>query len=336
MRPSIYVTQPIAPGALERLRSLCEVELNPDPLHIPTETELVAAVQRSDILLCLLHDRITAGVIRANPALKAIASMTITPADIDVDAATALGIPVTTIPSALLDDPTADLAWALLMAVARRVAESDRKARAGIVPGSQSMYYVGSDVSGRTLGILGAGGVGREMARRALGFKMPVLYHDPRRLDADVERSLNMTWTSFDDVLRRSDFVSLHVALSPRTRHLVDARALSLMQPHAFLINTSRGPIVDEQALIEALEARRIRGAGLDVFETEPDIDPRLLAAANVVVTAHMGSATLRVRSAMAEQVVDNVAAIVAGRRPPNCWNAGIYAGPDERAEAAT
>ena len=326
MRPRIYVTQPIPPGALERLHGLCEVELNPDPLHIPTEAELIAAVKRADILLCLLHDRVTAAVIKANPALKAIASMTITPADIDVAAATALGIPVTTIPSALLDAPTSDLAWALLMSGARRVAESDRKARAGIIPGSQSMYYVGSDVSGRTLGILGAGGVGREMARRAAGFKMQVLYHDPRRLDPDVERGLAMTWTGFDDVLRRADFVSLHVALNERTRHLVDARALSLMQPHAFLVNTSRGPIVDEQALIEALEARRIAGAGLDVFETEPDIDPRLLALPNVVVTAHMGSATLRVRSAMADKVVDNVAAIVAGKRPSNCWNADIYA----------
>jgi glyoxylate reductase len=326
MRPRIYVTQPIPPGALERLHNLCEVELNPDPLHIPAEGELIAAVKRADILLCLLHDRVTAAVIRANPALKAIASMTITPADIDVAAATALGIPVTTIPSALLDDPTSDLAWTLLMAVARRVAESDRKARAGIIPGSQSMYFVGSDVSGRTLGILGAGGVGREMARRAAGFKMPVLYHDPRRLDPEVERSLNMTWTSFEDVLRRSDFVSLHVALNERTRHLIDARALSLMQPHAFLVNTSRGPVVDEAALIEALEGKRIAGAGLDVFETEPYIDPRLLALSNVVVTAHMGSATLRVRSAMADQVVDNVAAIVAGKRPPNCWNAVIYA----------
>jgi glyoxylate reductase len=327
MRPRIYVTQPIASAALERLRTLGEVALNPDPLHIPTEGELIAAVQRCDILVCLLHDRITARVVQANPDLRAIASMTITPADIDVAAATALGIPVTTIPSALLDDPTADLAWALLMAVARRVAESDRKARAGIIPGSQSIYFVGADVSGRTLGIVGAGGVGRAMARRALGFGMPVLYHDPRRLDPAVERELNMTWVGFEEVLQRSDFVSLHVALNERTRHLIDARALALMAPHAFLINTSRGPVVDEPALIAALEQNAIAGAGLDVFETEPDIDPRLLARDNVVVTAHMGSATRRIRGAMAELVVDNVAAIAAGRRPPNCWNAGIYAG---------
>ncbi|MGH8638460.1 MAG: 2-hydroxyacid dehydrogenase [Burkholderiales bacterium] len=327
MRPRIYITQPIAPGAMERLRTLGEVDLNPDPLHIPTEPELIAAVERCDILLCLLHDRITAAVTAANPALRAIASMTITPANIDVAAATAHRIPVTTIPSALLDDSTADLAWALLMTVARRVSESDRKARQGIIPGAQSMYFTGADVSGRTLGILGAGGVGREMARRALGFKMPVLYHDPRRLSPEQERELNLTWVGFDDVLRRSDFLSLHVALTEKTHHLIDARALSLLQPHAFLINAARGPVVDEQALIAALENGKIAGAGLDVFETEPDIDPRLLALPNVVVTAHMGSATVRLRAAMADVVVGNVAAIVAGHRPPNCWNAEIYAG---------
>lgn len=327
MRPRIYVTQPIAPAAVERLRELCEVEINPDPLHIPSEAELIAAVQRNDILFCLLHDQVTAAVVRANPRLRAIVSTTITPANIAVEDASEQRIPVTTIPSALLDDSTADLAWALLMAVARRVAESDRKAREGIVPGSQSMHFAGADVSGRTLGILGAGGVGREMARRALGFKMTVLYYDPRRLEPDAERALNLTWVGFDQVLRRSDFVSLHVALSPATRHLIDARALSLMQAHAFLVNTSRGPVVDEAALIEALRERRIAGAGLDVFETEPAIDPRLLAAPNVVVTAHMGSATRRLRADMANVAVDNVVAIVAGRRPPNCWNPGIYAG---------
>jgi glyoxylate reductase len=327
MRYRIYVTQPIPSAAMERLRTLGEVDCNRDPLHIPDEQELIAAARRCDVLVCLLHDRVTAAVIRANPALKAIASMTITPADIDVDAATEAGIPVTTIPSVMLDDSTADLAWALMMAVARRVAESDRKARQGIIPGSQSIYFMGSDVSGRTLGILGAGGVGRAMARRALGFGMPVLYHDPRRLAASQERELNLTWVEFDDVFGRSDFVSLHVALNAATRHLVDARTLSLMQPHAFLINSSRGPVVDEQALIDALERKAIAGAGLDVFETEPQIDPRLLAMDHVVVTAHMGSATTRLRTAMAQVVVDNVAAIVAGERPPNCWNAGIYAG---------
>jgi glyoxylate reductase len=326
MRPKVYITQPIPAGALERLRGICEVALNSDPLHIPSEQELIAAVRGSDILFCLLHDRITEAVIAANPNLRAVASMTITPADIDVEAATARGIPVTVIPALLLNDATADMGWCLLMTVARRVAEADRAVRAGVVPGAQSLYFSGSPVSGRTLGIVGLGGVGSEMARRALGFKMQVLYHDPRRAAAEQERELGLTWVPFEELLRRSDFVSLHVALSERTRHLIDAKALAAMQAQAFLINTSRGPVVDEEALIAALQAGEIAGAGLDVYETEPDIDARLRALPNVVLTAHMGSAIAPLRAAMAEVVVDNIEAIVQGRQPPHCWNAAALA----------
>ena len=326
MRPKVYITQPIPARALERLQAICEVALNSDPLHIPSEQELIAAVRECDILLCLLHDRVTEAVIAANPRLRAVASMTITPADIDVAAATARGIPVTVIPALLLNDATADMAWCLLMTVARRVAEADRAVRAGTVPGAQSLYFSGSPVSGRTLGIVGLGGVGSEMARRALGFKMQLLYHDPRRASAEQERELGLTWVSFEEILRRSDFVSLHVALSERTRHLIDAKALASMQPHAFLINTSRGPVVDEEALIAALQAGEIAGAGLDVYETEPDIDARLRALPNVVLTPHMGSAIAPLRAAMAEVVVDNIEAIVQGRQPPHCWNAAALA----------
>ena len=333
MRPRVFITQPIAAGALQRLHAMAAVEMNPDPLHIPSIEELVRAVQRCDILYCMLHDRVPRRVIEANPALRAIVSTTITPADIDVAAATARGIPVTVIPAALLDDATADLAWALLMAVARRVAEADRAARSGVIPGSQSSYFEGAGVSGKTLGLLGRGGVGREMAARARGFKMKLLYHDPRRLPVPDEQALGLEWASFEDVLRRADFVSLHVGLDPTTRHLVDARALGLMKPGAFLINTARGAIVDEEALIAALEGGRIAGAGLDVFETEPGIDPRLLARSNVVVTAHMGSAIRELRTVMADVVVDNIAAIVAGRRAPNCCNPEVYARPGDTKE---
>lgn len=326
MRPRVFITQPIAEGALQRLRTIADVAMNADPLHICSVDELSAALEHCDILYCMLHDRVPRAVIEANPALKAIVSTTITPADIDVAAATALGIPVTTVPAALLNDATADLAWALLMAVARRVCEADRAARSGVVPGSQSSYFEGTGVSGKTLGLLGVGGVGREMAARALGFKMRTLYHDPRRLPADDEQALRLQWVDFEDVFRMSDFVSLHVALTPQTRHLVGARALALMKPSAFLVNTARGAIVDESALIAALEAGTIAGAGLDVFETEPGIDARLLARPNVVVTAHMGSAVRELRAVMAEIVVDNIAAIIAGRRAPNCWNPEVYA----------
>ena len=327
MRPRIFITQPIDESALLRLRAIAAVEINPDPLHILSFEELERAIKVCDILYCMLHDRVPGALIAANPHLQAIVTTTITPADIDIAAATAMGIPVTTVPAALLNDATADLAWALLMAVARRVSEADRAARAGIIPGSQSSYFEGAGVSGKTLSLLGMGGVGREMAARALGFKMQTVYHDPRRLTAAEEEALRLKWVSFDEVFGLGDFVSLHVALNPQTLHLVDARALALMKPSAYLINTARGAIVDEAALIAALECSSIAGAGLDVFETEPGIDARLLARANVVVTAHMGSAVRELRAAMAGIVVDNIEAIIAGRPAPNCWNSAVYAG---------
>ena len=329
MRPRVFITQPVAPSAVERLRQVAEVHLNPDPLHIVTKGELLAAVRAHDVLFCLLHDRVDCDVIAANPNLRVIASTTITPADIDIAVATRLHIPVTVIPSHLLDDATADLAWALLFAVGRRVAEADRAARAGTIPGSQSSYLEAGGVSGKTLGLIGVGGVGRAMARRASGFPLRVLYHDPRRLAPADEKLLGLTWSPFDELLAGSDFVSIHANLSPQTRHLIGARELGLMKPTACLINTARGPIVDEHALIRALTERRIAGAGLDVFEHEPGIDPALLALPSTVITPHMGSAVTELREAMANVAVDNIFAVLDGRQPPNCWNAEIYAAPN-------
>jgi glyoxylate reductase len=326
MRPRVYITQPVAESAIERLREAADVDLNRDPLHIATKPELMEAARTHDVVFCLLHDRIDRDIINANPELKMIASMTITPADIDTAAATARGIPVTTVPSPLLDDSTADLAWALMLSVARRVAEGDRLIRSGIIPGSQSCYMEGGGVSRRTLGILGMGGVGRAAARRAAGFSMKVIYHDPKRLPEGEESALGVTWVSLDDLFRTADIVSVHVALNPKTRHLVGAREFALMKPTAYFVNTARGPIVHEEALIEALEAKRIAGAGLDVYEREPDIDPRFIALSNVVMTPHTGSADRELRSAMANVAVDNILAVLAGREPPNCWNREIYA----------
>lgn len=325
MRPRVYITQPVAESAIRRLREAADVDLNRDPLHIATKPELMEAARTHDVVFCLLHDRIDRDIINANPGLKMIASMTITPADIDTAAATERGIPVTTVPSPLLDDATADLAWALMLSVARRVAEGDRLIRSGIIPGSQSCYMEGGGVSRRTLGILGMGGVGQEAARRAVGFKMKVIYHDPKRLTEDEERALGVTWVAFDDLFMTADIVSLHVALNPKTRHLVGAREFALMKPTAYFINTARGPIVHEEALIEALQDKRIAGAGLDVYEREPDIDTRFIALSNVVMTPHTGSADRDLRSAMANVAVDNILAVLAGREPPNCWNREIY-----------
>ena len=325
MRPRIYITQPVAQSAIARLKEVADVTLNNDPLHIVTQDELLKAAREHDIIFCLLHDKIDADIINANPNLKAIASMTITPADIDTQAATARKLPVTVIPALLLDDATADLAFALLLATVRRVAEGDRVMRSGIFPGSQSNYVEGGAVSHKTIGLIGAGGVGTAMAQRARGFSMRVIYHDPKRLTPDKERELGATWMPFEQVLRDADFVSLHVQLTPQTRHLIGAAQLALMKPGAYLINSARGPLVDELALVQALKEKRIAGAGLDVYEHEPRPHPALLKMNNVVCTPHMGSAVGELREAMANVVVDNILAILDGQRPPNCWNAEIY-----------
>jgi glyoxylate reductase len=313
------------------MRAAAQVDWNPDPLHILSRDELLDAVRSCDILVCLLHDHVDRDIVRANPALRAIASMTVTPADIDVAAATERRIPVTTVPGRLLDDATADLTWALLLAAARRVAEGDRLMRAGTFPGSQSCYLVGARVSGRTLGLLGMGGVGRAVARRAGGFAMRILYHDPRRLAASEEAELGLTWVEFDELLARSDFISLHVGLTAKTRHLLGDREFGLMKPTACFVNSARGPIVDEQALVRALAHGRIAAAGLDVYEHEPQPDPGLMRFANVVFTPHAGSADVATRDAMANVVAENVLAVLEGRRPPNCWNPEIYAETEQR-----
>ena len=325
MRPRVFVTQPVNAGALARLDEVADVALNSDPLLILSKPELVRAVRGCDILYCLLHDRIDADVIGANPDLRAIVSTTITPADIDVAAATARGIPVTVIPALLLNDATADLAWALLLAVARRVAEGDRLMRGGTFPGSQSAYMEGGGVFGKTLGLVGMGGVGRATARRARGFSMRVLYFDPKRLEPAEEAALDVAWVPLDQLLVESDFVSLHARLTPTTRHMIGRREFGRMKHTAYFINTARGPLVEEDALVEALQSGRIAGAALDVFEHEPRPHRDLLKMPNVVVTPHVGSAVTELRAAMANVAVDNIIALSEGRRPPNCWNPEIY-----------
>ena len=324
-RPRIHITQPVAQSAINRLQAVADVRWNPDPLHIMTQTELIAAARDCDILFCLLHDHVDAAVINANPKLLAVASMTITPADIDIAAATARKLPVTVIPALLLDDATSDLAWGLLLSLVRRVSEGDRLLRSGIYPGSQSCYMEGGGITGKTLGIVGMGGVGRATAARAHAFKLRVIYHDPQRLYPADEQALKLTWVPFAQLLAESDFVSIHAKLIPETRHLFNDAAFKQMKPTAYLVNSARGPIVDEEALVRALRDKRIAGAGLDVYENEPRPHRELLNMQNVVMTPHTGSAITELRAAMANVVVDNILALLAGKQPPNCWNNGIY-----------
>lgn len=324
MAAKIFITQPIPEKALARLRETAEVELNPDPLHIITKPELMAALKRNEYLFCLLHDTVDAEMINASPNLKLIAAMAIIPAGIDVKAATARRIPVTTIPSAVTE-ATADLHWALLLAVARRVVEADRALRSGIFPGGQSMRFVGAEVHGKTLGIIGLGSIGQAVARRARGFGIRILYTKRHRLEEAREAALGVEYRGLDDLLRESDFVSINAALTRETVHLIGYRELGLMRPCAYLVNTSRGPIVDEKALVRALVEKRIAGAALDVYEHEPMVEPELINLPNVVLTPHLGSAALDTRERIAAIVVENIVAVIEGRRPPNLYNPEIY-----------
>src|SRR5512132_1888631 len=324
MRPRVFITQPVSASALERLQAVADVTCDGDASRILPRADLLAAVRIHDYLFCLLHDAVDAEVIGANPALRMIASMAIVPANIDVAAATARKIPVTVIP-AVVTEATADLTWSLLLAVARRVLEGDRLLRAGRFPGSQSAYLEGRYVSGKILGIVGAGRVGQAVAARAGGFGMRVLYYDPRRLSPREEETRRVTFSPLDALLGDADFVCLHPSYSRDTHHLIGARELALMKHSAYLVNTSRGPVVDEKALVEALARGTIAGAGLDVYEHAPAPDPALLALFNVVLTPHLGSAVGELREEMHHVVVDNIVAVIEGRRPPHCVNPEVY-----------
>jgi glyoxylate reductase len=324
MRARVFITQPVAASALKRLRQVARVTANPDDSRILPKKDLLAAVGKADILFSLLHDRVDRAVLAANPKLKAVASMAITPDAIDVAEATARGIPVTVVPP-IVGEATADLNFGLMIAVARRMRDGDRLLRRGGFPGSQSNHLAGAAVSGKVLGLVGGGGrIGRAVAQRAHGFGMEVLYWGPRRKPERDEKDFGLTYVPFEELLRRSDFVSLHPPLNDETRHMISDRAFALMKPTAFLINTARGPIVDEAALVRALARKRIAGAGLDVYEHEPKVAAALRKMPNVVLTPHMGSAVVSVREVMANIVVDNILAILDGRPPPNCVNPAV------------
>jgi glyoxylate reductase len=325
-RPRIFVTQPVAESALKRLRAAASVKVNPDASRIIAKRALIAGVRQCDILFCLLHDTIDRDVITANPTLRAICGQSITPSNIDVEEATARGIPVT-VTAPVTTEATADLTFGLMLAVARRVFEGDRMVRAGKFPGAQSAHLLGAIVHGKTLGLIGGGGlIGRAVAKRAQGFSMRVLYWTPRRKPEPMERDFGLEFVPLDRLLAESDFVSIHSPLNGDTRHQIGARELRLMKKTAFLINTARGAIVDEAALVRALVRKQIAGAGLDVFEFEPKVSAVLRKLPNVVLTPHLGSATVEVREMLANIVADNILAVIEGRRPPNIINPDVLA----------
>ncbi|MBL7172797.1 MAG: D-glycerate dehydrogenase [Desulfobacteraceae bacterium] len=324
MKPDVLVTRRLPSAAMALLEENFEVECNPHN-RVLTREELLSAVKGKDGLLPLLTDRIDTEVMdAAGPRLKIIANYAVGYNNIDVDAATARKIAVTNTPG-VLTDTTADLTMALLLTVARRVVESDVYARAGRYQGWDPLLLLGADVHHKTLGLLGFGRVGFAVARRAAGFDMRILYYDQCRADADMEKQVGATCVDLEALLRESDFLSLHVPLTEGTRGLMGPENLSLMKPTAFIINTARGEVIDEEALVRALEEKAIAGAGLDVFEREPMIHPALAKMDNVVILPHIGSASMETRTRMGLIAAENLIAIFKGEIPPNCLNPEVF-----------
>ena len=313
----MIVTRRLPTAVEEQLSRQFDAQLNTADRPFDA-TGLQHALRSADAVLCTVTDRLTADVLSAEPLrARILANFGVGFNHIDLAAAKARGIVVTNTPEVLTDD-TADDAVMLMLMVARRAGEGEREVRAGGWTGWRPTHLLGTKVSGKTLGLVGMGRIARAVARRAAGgFGMRILYHDPVAPPADALAGMNATAAaSVDAVLRDADFVSLHCPATPETRHLIDARRLALMKPSAFLINTARGDVVDEAALVAALRAGTIAGAGLDVYEREPTVTPALLAMENVVLLPHLGSATQETRVAMGMRAIENLTAFFAGTPP--------------------
>lgn len=323
MKPQILVTHMLPEAALDIVRQTCEIQLDPEDRPLTPEALCQAVVGKAG-MICLVTDRIDTQVLEAGDALKVVANVAVGYDNIDVGAATARGIVVTNTPGAVTE-ATADFTWGLLLSIARRIPEGDRYIRAGRWEEWKLMFLLGHDVYNQTLGIIGMGRIGQAVARRARGFGMRVLYHNRHRLDHAVEAEFEATWVEFPRLLQEADYVSLHVPLSTDTTHLIGEPELRMMRPTACLINTARGPVIDEQVLIRALSEGWIAGAALDVFEDEPQVPQALLELENVVLAPHIGSASVATRTRMAVMAAQNVVAALRGECPPNAVNPDVW-----------
>lgn len=328
-RPKILVTQKVPAPAYSLLEAVGDVTANMEEGVIWSYEELLRRSPGHDYILCLLTDTIDERFLKAcasaQPRLQLLANMAVGFNNIDVSAATRLGIAASNTPG-VLTDTSADLAFGLLIATARRIPEAERFLRAGKFTGWGPLLFCGTEVHHTTLGLIGMGRIGKAVARRASGFDMRILYHNRQRLAPAEEAEYHATYLPLDDLLQQADFVSVHTPYNPATRHLIGERELALMKSSAMLINTARGPIVDEKALVHALQQGIIAGAGLDVFEHEPTVEPELLTMENVVLLPHIASASLQTRSLMATIASQNIVAHARGERPPNILNPEVLA----------
>lgn len=317
-RYKVYVTRVIPEPGISILKEKADVEVYPGDLPVPRDV-LLEKIRDVDGLLCLLTDRVDRDVIAAGEKLSVIANYAVGYDNIDVAAATKRGIAVTNTPE-VLTETTADLAWVLLMAAARRIVAADSFTREGLYRAWSPTLLLGKDVHGKTLGIVGAGRIGTAVAGRATGFGMRVLYYDSERKPA-IEKNAGASFADLEELLRESDFISLHLTLTDDTRHLIGSRELEMMKGTAILINTSRGPVIDEAALVAALSHGTIAAAGLDVYENEPELAPGLSSLKNVVLAPHIGSGSEETRAEMARLAATSIVDCLEGRVPENLVN---------------
>lgn len=320
-KPKIFVTRKIAPEALDIIAEAGEMELWEDELPPPRDV-LIKKVKGIDGLISLLTDKVNAELMDAAPRLRVISNMAVGYDNVDVPAATSRGIVVGNTPG-VLTETTADFTFSLLLAAARRIVESDNYTRKGNWKTWGPMTLLGQDVHHATLGIVGFGRIGMEMAKRARGFDMKVLYYDVAQREPEEEKSLGFEYVpSLTALLSRADFITLHVSLTPETHHLISTAEFGAMKPTAILINTSRGPVIDQKALYQALKSRRIFAAALDVTEVEPiSMDDPLLTLDNIIIAPHIASASVATRTKMATMAAANLVAGLKGEIPPNCVN---------------
>ena len=321
--PAIFITKEISGEGLELLKKEHRLQINSTDRPV-TLQEMLDGIREADALLCMLSDRVGREIIENAPNLKVVANLAVGVDNIDVEACTSRGIVVTNTPG-VLTEATADLTWALLLAVTRRVVEGDCFVRAGKFKGWGPLLFVGGDLHGKTLGIIGMGRIGCAVARRGAGFGMRIIYYQRERLPAAVEKELKAAYLPLNKVVGEADYLTLHLPYYPEVHHFINEERLGMMKPNAYLINTARGAHIDEQALVKHLKANKIAGAALDVYEKEPQLSPGLVGLKNVVLSPHTGSASAVTRRLMTEMAVKSIVAVLNGKRPEHVVNPEVF-----------
>lgn len=319
LKKKVFISGKIPQVAYKILSEEFEVSMH-DDLRLLSKEEIIKGLEGKDALLCLLSDSIDTEIIESNPQLQVISNYGAGFNNIDIGTAGSRGIPVTNTPD-VSTAATADLTIGLMIAIARRIVEGDKETRAGRFKGWAPLYHLGVEVTGKTFGVIGMGNIGQAVTRRAKAFDMDVIYTSRTRLSEEVEKELGVTYMSLEEVLKKSDFLSLNLSYSPATYHMIGAKELELMKPTAYLINAARGPLVDEKALLESLKKQTIAGAALDVYEFEPKVTEGLEKLEQVILTPHIGNATVETRDAMAEIAARNIIAVLKGEEPLTCVN---------------